>query len=183
MAQILPDVRQTGDPLWYCLRALPKREHIAATALRRELDLSCFAPRLRYRKLTTRGPVWFIEAMFPGYLFSKFVYREVHRRVSSTPAVQCIVRFGEYVPTLNNDAITILRQRAGDDELITVDPEIRAGDSVRVSEGPLQGLLGLVTRVVPAKERVRLLLEFLGRQIETEVEKTKVIFADKHLRR
>jgi transcriptional antiterminator RfaH len=120
--------------------------------------------------------------MFPGYLFSKFVYREVYRRVSSAAAVQCIVRFGDYVPTLNNDAITVLRERAGEDELITVDPEIRVGDSVRVSEGPLQGLLGLVTTVVPARERVRVLLDFLGRQIEAEVKATKVIPVDGRLR-
>ncbi len=175
MAFFEPDVMRTADPLWYCLRALPKREHIAAATIRRELSLPCFAPRVRFRKLTARGPIWFVEAMFPGYLFSRFVYREVHRRVSSVASVQCIVRFGDFIPSLDDAAIALLRQIAAEDDVITIDPEIRVGDAVRVSEGPLQGLFALVTQVVPGKERVRVLLDFLGRQIEMEVARSKVL--------
>jgi transcriptional antiterminator RfaH len=169
------DAMKTTDSLWYCLRALPKREHIAAATLRRELDLPCFSPRVRFRKLTARGPVWFVEALFPGYLFSKFVYRDAHRRVSSAGPVQCIVRFGDYIPALDDTTIDLLRQSAGEDEVVTVDPEVRAGDSVHVSEGPFQGLVVLVTQVLPGRERVRILLEFLGRQIETDVAREKLL--------
>jgi hypothetical protein len=55
------------ERVWFCLRAEPKREHLAATALRRRFGIECLSPRLRFRKLTRRGPVWFVEAMFPGY--------------------------------------------------------------------------------------------------------------------
>ena len=56
-------------PLWFCLRAQPKREHLAALGLRRQLNVPCYAPRLRFRKMTRRGAVWFVEAMFPAYSF------------------------------------------------------------------------------------------------------------------
>src|SRR4029453_16180158 len=62
------------EPVWFCLKAQPKRENLAAIALRRQYNVECFSPRLRFRKMTSRGPVWFVEAMFPGYLFTKFVY-------------------------------------------------------------------------------------------------------------
>src|SRR4029077_15110962 len=55
--------------MWFCLRAHPKREHIAAVGLRRQFGIGCFSPRVRFRKATRRGAVWFVEPMFPGYLF------------------------------------------------------------------------------------------------------------------
>ena len=72
-------------PLWFCVKTQPKHEHIAAAGLQRRLNVNCFAPRVRYRKMTRRGAVWFVEAMFPGYLFAEFVYLEQHRRVEYSP--------------------------------------------------------------------------------------------------
>jgi hypothetical protein len=83
------------EPFWFCLKAQPKREHLAATAVRRQFHIECFSPRLRFRKMTRRGRVWFVEAMFPGYLFAKFVYAEQHRAVESSHGIRGIVHFGD----------------------------------------------------------------------------------------
>ena len=157
------------EPLWFCLKAQPKREHIAAAGLRRQLQIECFAPRVRFRKATTRGAIWFVEAMFPGYVFGRFVYAQQHRSAEYAPGIQRVVQFGEQVPTLAPETIESLRQSAGETEIVTVDPEIKVGHSVQIIEGPLQGIEALVTRLLPAKERVRVLLEFLGRRVETEL--------------
>jgi transcriptional antiterminator RfaH len=163
------------SPLWFCLKTQPKREHLAATALRRQLQIECFSPRLRFRKLTRRGPVWFVEAMFPGYLFAQFIYAKLHRRVGHSHGIQSIVQFGERVATLEASVIADLRKSAGDEETVTIDPQIQVGQSVRITEGPFQGLEALVTRLLPSKERVQLLLEFLGRSLETEISMPKVL--------
>src|SRR5436190_16891298 len=82
MTQSSASLALVPEPVWFCLKTQPKREHLAATALRRQFGVECFSPRLRFRKMTQRGPVWFVEAMFPGYLFAKFVYsRSEERRV------------------------------------------------------------------------------------------------------
>src|SRR5712671_8244325 len=88
------------QPVWFCLKTQPKREHLAATVLRRQFGVECFSPRLRFRRMTGRGPVWFVEAMFPGYLFAEFIYRELHRRVVHTHGVTGLVRFGDHVPII-----------------------------------------------------------------------------------
>jgi transcriptional antiterminator RfaH len=162
-------------PLWFCLRAQPKHEHLAAITLRRQLKLSCFSPRVRFRKATRRGPVWFVEAMFPGYLFAEFVYSREHRRVEHSPGIHGILHFGDAVATLGSDIIANLRQKTGEQEIVTFNPEIQVGQPVRIAEGPFQGLEALVTRLIPAKERVRVLLEFLGRSLETELSTPKVL--------
>lgn len=162
-------------PLWFCLKTQPKHEHIAAATLRRQLEVPCFSPRLRFRKATRRGAVWFVEPMFPGYIFSQFVYLSLHRRVEHSPGVHGIVHFGDYLATLDADTVVALQQKAGDDEIVTIDPEIKVGQAVRIAEGPFQGLEALVTRLLPAKERVKVLLEFLGRTIETEISTPKIL--------
>jgi transcriptional antiterminator RfaH len=158
-----------NTPLWFCLKAQTKREHLAAVGLRRQLNIPCYAPRLRFRKMTRRGAVWFVEAMFPGYLFAQFVYSHQHRRVGHSPGVQGLVQFGDDLATVDSRTIAALQQTSDESEIVTIDPEIQVGHEVRITEGPFQGLEAVVTRLMPAKERIRVLLAFLGRSLETEV--------------
>ena len=163
------------NPVWFCLKAEPKREHLAATGLRRRFEIECLSPRLRFRKLTQRGPVWFVEAMFPGYLFAKFVYSTQHRAVESSHGVRGIVRFGERLATLPEETVMALQSKAGAEEVVTIDSSLKIGQPVHIIEGPFQGLEVVVTQVLPAKERVRVLLDFLGRSLEMEVPAGKVL--------
>jgi transcriptional antiterminator RfaH len=165
------------EPFWFCLKAQPKREHLAATALRRQFRVECFSPRLRFRKMAQRGPVWFVEAMFPGYLFAKFVYSQQHRAVESAHGIRGIVHFGDRLATLSEGIVVALQSRVGAEEVVTVDSSIKIGQPVQITEGPFQGLEAVVTRLLPARERVRVLLEFLGRSVEMELPRAKVLAA------
>jgi transcriptional antiterminator RfaH len=169
------------DPVWFCLKTQPKREHLAATALRRQFGVECFSPRLRFRRMTQRGPVWFVEAMFPGYLFAKFVYSEQHRAVEGSHGIRGIVHFGVYLAMLPENIVSGLRSRVGEEEVVTVDSSLKVGQSVEIVEGPFRGLEALVTRLLPARERIRVLLEFLGRPLEMEISPTQVLSPEPRL--
>lgn len=158
-----------NEPMWFCLKAQPKREHIAAVGLRRQQNIPCFSPRIRFQKMTRRGTVWFMEAMFPGYLFARFFYLQERRKAEHSPGIQSIVSFGEQIAVIEPEAIASLQKTAGEDEIVTIDPAIQVGQSVQITEGPFQGIEALVTQLLPAKERIRVLLEFLGRPVETEL--------------
>jgi len=170
-----------ADPIWFCLKTQPKREHLAATALRRQFAVECFSPRLRFRRMTTRGPVWFVEAMFPGYLFAKFIYSEQHRAVEASHGIQGIVHFGNHLATLPENIVLGLQSRIGEEEVLTVNCSIKVGQPVEIIEGPFRGLEAVVTRLLPAKERIRVLLEFLGRPLETEISTMQVLSPEPRL--
>jgi transcriptional antiterminator RfaH len=172
---------ELDEPFWFCLKAQPKREHLAATALRRQFRIECSSPRLRFRKMTKRGPVWFVEAMFPGYLFAKFVYSEQHRAVENCHGVAGVVRFGDRLAILPENIVTELQSKAGAEEVVTLDSAIKIGQPVQIIEGPFRGLDGVVTHLLSAKERIRVLLEFLGRSLETEISTAKVLPPDPRL--
>src|SRR5437763_14905118 len=57
------------EPFWFCLKAQPKREHLAATALRRPFYIECVSPRLRFSRMTQRGSVCCVGAVVLVHLF------------------------------------------------------------------------------------------------------------------
>ena len=155
----------TQQKRWYCLRSQLKRERIAAEHLRQLDGVEVFAPRIRYRKSTARGRIWWQEPLFPGYVMARFDLDSLGRQVCHCTGVSHLVSFGRVVPSIADTFITQLQtELAADaaDETFTTSPLIEVGDEVRVGEGPLCGMSGTVVQVMPATERVRVLLEFLG---------------------
>ena len=145
-----------------------KREHIAAACLRRISEVEVFCPRVRFRKPTTRGPVWFVECMFPGYLFARFDYAAFRRRIRQRPGVSGFVQFGERLALLPDALINEIRTRTGPHELVEVAPALEPGQSVRIIQGPFLGLEVLVTRLITARERVEILIDWMGRSLHAE---------------
>jgi transcriptional antiterminator RfaH len=166
---------QIEVPLWFCLKAAPKQERLAAAGLKQLAGVQVFAPQIRFRKTTRRGPVWFVEALFPGYVFARFFFPDLHRQVIYVPGISSIVRFGKTVAVVDDDTIGGLRQLGGEEELIILNPELKPGDSVEIATGPFLGLTAVVTQVLPARERVKVLLEFLGRSLEAEISEQDMI--------
>ena len=163
------------EPAWYCLRAKQKHEHIAAAHLREIEGVSVFCPRVRFKRPTRQGLVWVTEAMFPSYLFARFDLEELCRQVTYTHSVRGIVRFADRYPTIEDEILEELRGCVGDMGIKEFDHLPIEGDSVRIAEGAFAGVEGVITHILPAKERVRVLMDFLGRQMEAEVKLSSIL--------
>lgn len=156
---------------WYCVRTQPKREHIAAAQLDRLAGVEVFAPRIRFKRRTPRGRVWFEESLFPGYIFSRFDVFENLRAVSSTVGVRGLVKFAGKCAVVPDAMIDLLQAEASAAEPIVIPdaPSVKAGDEAVVAEGALMGLQAVITRVMPGGERVKILLDMMGTAVEAEV--------------
>ncbi len=152
---------------WRCLRGKPKSEHLAAQHLRLA-GFEAFCPRIRHQRRTVRGKVWFIEALFPGYLFARFSRLQI-RQVATTPFVSQVMHFMEDCAAVPDEVVRDLRSVVDVKETITVENAIQAGDTVDIVEGPMRGQAVTVTTVLPGAQRVRVLLEILGSPHEVEV--------------
>lgn len=156
------------DLQWYCVKTQTKREHIAAGHLRDLESVEVFCPRLRYRKATRRGKVWWVEPLFPGYVLARFDLDLNERAVHFCQGVRGLVRFGNQFPSVPEDFINNLRMEVrhrsieDDEETLSVTPGLEIGDEVEIAHGPLQGMSGTIVSIAPAAERVKVLLEFLG---------------------
>ena len=159
---------------WYCLRSQPKHEHIAAAHLRLCEDVEVYCPRVKIQRSTRRGLVWFTEALFPNYLFARFEMARWHAQVRYAQGVSGILRFGLDYPTVPEQTLTDLRAFMQDAELKTVSYSIAEGDSVEIVEGPFRGQTGVVQQLLPARERVKVLLEVLGGTNRVDLQLTAV---------
>jgi transcriptional antiterminator RfaH len=165
-----------GDgTLWFCLKSQPKHEHIAAAHLRQTSAVEVFLPRIRFKRATRQGTVWVTEALFPGYLFARFDWQASLRQVQHSRGVRGVVHFGERWPAIPGETIHELQQAVGESGLRTIPEQFLPGDEVEITEGAMRGLRAVVTRILPGRERIAVLMEFLGRQTMIELPRHFII--------
>ncbi|MEO5719820.1 MAG: transcription termination/antitermination NusG family protein [Chthoniobacterales bacterium] len=160
---------------WFCIHTAPRQENKVALVLQRELGLEVFSPRIRFRRMRSGAPQWTTEALFPSYLFARLDYLERRRQINALPGVTGIVHFGDQAAPVDDSIMTELRLLVQDNETIEVTADPQPGSEVVITGGSLRGLRVLVTRVMPARQRIAVLLELLGSQREVELESDRVL--------
>jgi len=170
-----------GLVAWYCARTKPKHEHIVAAGLKRNMGLEVFHPRLRIERPTRRGVVRVVEPLFPCYVFVRCNISECLDGVRYVNGVSSLVHFGQRIPVVPDSVVDELRQCFESEELMDVEDRITPGAEVTVGEGAFQGFNGIVLRVMPAKQRVQILLDFLGRTTLTEVDRKSLILENRSM--
>ena len=156
-----------APPLWYLAYTKPRQEMVAQLNLRQQ-GFETYLPLFKVLRRGAAGPV--MEPMFPRYLLLR-PGREGQSlgTVRSTRGVSGLVRFGVEPGTLAERVVDGIRAaevaRAQLDDAAL--QGLRAGQTVVFAGGPFQGLAGLVTSV--SAQRVRVLLELLGRPTQVQV--------------
>lgn len=164
------------ETAWYCFQALPKKEHLAANFLRKEMGLAVCCPRVASLKITKRGKVRFLEPLFPGYVFVRADLKQNYRRILSTNGIRKLVVYGEKVPVVPESFMDDLQKHVqGDGILEAKTPQLEKGQTVRILDGPFENWEAVVSGLITSKERVLLFLEFLGRQMEIAVDLQSVL--------
>jgi transcription antitermination factor NusG len=154
------------DAEWYVVRTKPRREEYAQEQLRRR-HVQTFLPRilepLRGRSEPGVGP------LFPGYIFAQLDLLAQYTSVIWAPGVRGFVAFGEVPAAVDPAVVDFLLARCGPDGIVRVVPTFNDGDLVRVTGGPLGGLMGVVQGRVSGECRVRVLMELLRRRTQVTV--------------
>ena len=162
-------------PGWYVVHTRPKCEHIAASLMVGLEGVETYCPRIRFQKNTRRGKVWFVEALFPSYFFARFIPNDSMRAVKYSQSVIKVVDFGGNLTSVPDSAIAALKEEMKDVEICEVEIGVKVGDMVELTEGPMRGMKGIVNAMLTGVERVRILLEFLGRENAVEVPLSKIL--------
>lgn len=178
LAGFMDEPRSEPDFRWYVARTQTKRERLAALQIRERLDCDVFAPRIRYRKKTRLGMRTFSEALFPGYVFVKCnLWRDL-RHLQAVHGITGLVRFGQRYPFVPDALIEDLRSEVIGEKMEQPDPMIEIGQRVTVVDGPLKNLVAVVTEIIRPGERIRILLDFLGRDAEVAISPEDVLPTD-----
>src|ERR1044071_8902077 len=179
--QVISGMQTIAPPAWYCARTQPKHEHIAAASLTRNLGLDVFHPRLRMERPTRRGVVRIIEPLFPCYIFIRCVLDDSVNDIRYVTGISSLVHFGNRIPAVPDSVIDELKLCFESEEPMSVEDRLYPGAEVTVDEGALLGSRGIVVRLLPSRQRVQILLDFLGRNTVTEVDRKSVTLQNRSM--
>jgi len=146
---------------WYTLYTKPNVEYQVAALLQKR-GIQTFLPEIvspKARQGRKRKP------FFPCYLFIKIDIGTVGlSRVRWTPGLRRIVGFDGRPAPLPDGAIDLIRRKlAGINARDGRQPcPFHPGETVRITDGPLQDMLAIFEGPTTPAERVRVLLTFLG---------------------
>ena len=153
------------DPAWYVLRTKQNKER--AVQRRIECDgLPTYVPLILQWPRPAVGSD--VGPMFPCYLFVQATMPHDFYRLRFSPGVHGFVTSAAAPAPLDEAVISFLRSRESTDGIIHVEP-LPAGRNVRIVAGPFKGLVAIVERRFPARERVRVLLDILQRQTPVDL--------------
>jgi transcription elongation factor/antiterminator RfaH len=157
----------SAERQWYVLYTKPQKEEYARFHLSSK-GLDVFFPQLLFpqsaKKRKRRVP------LFPNYLFVRLSFFSDELSYARwSPGVSRIVSFNGVPAALDEDVVTFIMRQANSEGIITARSKLKAGEAVRVSRGPFQGVVGIIQEPPNARGRVKILLELLSRQVRAEV--------------
>ena len=162
---------------WYCVRAKPRIETVAAATLQTLKSVEVFLPRTVRPKKIKCSP---IKPLFPGYFFARFDPIVHLRNVHFARGVSYVVRRKEIPVPVSPQVMLELRLISPDGILEIPDKPHRIGDKVKAIAGLFEGEQGDVTQLIPSRERIKVLFEILGRPTEVEIDENFLDFPSTH---
>lgn len=157
---------ESFSTVWFALQVKPRYEKSAAVVLQSK-GYEHLLPTYRPKPGKVAGESE--RPLFPGYVFCRFD-PQIRNPIVTTPGVIRIVGCGKTPTCLDDAEIDAIRaiDRAG--MQAEPHPYIRAGEAVRVTEGPLRGVEGIV---VGAGEASRLIVSvtLLQRSVAVQVDR------------
>ena len=160
---------------WYCIRCKPRSEKLAAFHLQKLEDVAIFLPRTqRVRK--SQSVVSSEKPLFPGYIFAQFEPGNNLRAVNYCLGVSYVVKRDQKPVKVPAEVIAELNTLGADGVLDIVDLPHRIGDDVQIIKGLFRGGEGKIVRLAPARERIKVLFEILGRKTEVEISEEDIDF-------
>jgi transcription antitermination factor NusG len=107
---------------------------------------------------------------FPCYLFARIDFEEVPlSSVAWMPGVRRIVSSGSRPAIVADELVGVIRERLGGVEEVGYG-KFRKGDRVRIESGPMRDLIAIFDRPTSAADRVRVLLDVMGRMTPVELD-------------
>jgi transcriptional antiterminator RfaH len=150
---------------WWCLHTKPRQEKAVARVLRL-LDISYYLPQVVKVDRTPQGrKIRSIIPLFPGYLF---LYGDEYARLAAlrTDRLANVLEVGD-----QEDLISDLRQiyqMLASGLVVVPEPTMPVGARVRIKNGPLTGMIGIVVRR-DKRDRFVAIVQFLGRGAAVEL--------------
>lgn len=152
---------------WYALYTKPHKEFQVEGLLQAQ-GIETYLPTVR-RKVRRRDRPR-SKVYFPCYLFARIDFDATPRSsIAWMPGIRHIVMSGEQPAVVADEIVNLVRSRLDGAEE-SVYGWLRQGDRVRITSGPLRDLEAVFDQPLSAADRVRVLLDVMGRLTPVELD-------------
>jgi len=155
---------------WYAVYTKPKQESRVEENLS-QASIEVFNPKFRKKKLIRGKYEYVTQVFFPRYIFVRFDPVADYRTIKYTRGVSNIVGNKGVPWPVSEEIINIVRSRMDEEGFVVVAQDIKAGDRVEITEGPLKGFIGIFERETKDRDRILVLLNTIGYHATVEVER------------
>lgn len=168
----------TGEKHWYVLHTYSGYEDSVAFNLKQRIEsmgmedkiFNVLVPKEKKIKIKEGKRVTVEEKIFPGYvLVEMIVTDDSWYVVRNTPNVTGFVGSGTIPTPISDTEIQSLQKRMGVDEP-KYKIDVKAGDLVRIMDGPFKDYEGKVGEVDEEKGKVKVLVSIFGRETPLELD-------------
>jgi transcriptional antiterminator RfaH len=144
---------------WFAIQTKPCQESLASLRVAK-LEIEVFLPQVKRPKLVCGVSRLVIQPLFQGYFFARFIPSVFIDVVRFSWGVLRIVGTREFPVPVDAQIISDIQERVQPNGLIRLEASsLKAGDMVRIEQGPFGGFMGKVEREVDDGRRVAILLE------------------------
>ena len=175
-------IAMAEEAKWYVVHTYSGYENAVAAAVmkaaenRRMTDLirEVNIPMETVTEITESGEQKTVERkVFPGYVLVKMILTDDswHLIHNVRGATGFVGSDGKAVPLTEQEILDLGVERR---EIVV---GYAVGDSVKVTDGPLSGFIGVVDELEPDKDRVRVVVSMFGREtpVDLELDQVEVI--------
>jgi len=130
-----------------------------------------FLPKITTKKINSNPKV---EVLFPGYIFVNTSF-ENYSALKYTMGIRKIIKFGDNISRISDEEIEAMQMAEETSKIDPVASQIQIGQDVMIAKGSLTGSIVKVCSL-PSKERVGVLLSFLGSVRRVTIPEKDLIF-------
>ena len=115
------------------------------------------------RKLVSRK-------LFPGYVLIKMIYGDdIWHAVTRTPGITAFCGALGRAEAMSEEEVKRLKL-----EEIKVEVDLAVGDKIEIIDGPLSAMVGVITSLDPANQKLRADVNMFGRDMPVDLEFTQI---------
>jgi len=157
--------------LWYALHVKSRFEKYVETHLG-EKGYDVFLPTYTSKRKWSDRVKSISLPLFPSYLFCRFPINS-RLPILVTPGVNFIVGIGKTPIAVDEHEINAIRCVTNAGTTIQPYPYLQVGETVRVEEGPLEGLTGIILRT-KGVDRLVVSVSLLMRSVAVELDRIAI---------
>jgi len=161
------------QPNWFVVRTKAGDEHRANTNLLHQ-EVETFLPLFKNHYFRGGRMIQTVKPLFPNYLFAKIDLDLQFAKVKWTRGVSRILGSREGPVPISGIVVQTIQNRIGKDNLIELEEEMKEGDLVQVTSGPLKDLVGVFQKRMSGKDRVKILLNLIGVDVPVQISKWQI---------